>query len=123
MNPITTPPRLMVNLFVDGYLKHINPRTPIFDDAGLHHAIDAHYSDERPQEGRVWALIINNIVLLELGLEIQAARASHSNSRGMNDDILPSFLRNCDRAINNLDAFMVPSLVNVQALMTLVCIS
>ncbi|KAI0011633.1 hypothetical protein F4779DRAFT_192694 [Xylariaceae sp. FL0662B] len=118
-NPVTTPPRLMVNLFVDGYLRNINTRTPIFDDDALHRAIDAHYSDEQPQESRAWALIVNNIVLLELGLEIQAARASHSNSRGMNDDILPSFLRNCDRAIRDLDAFMVPSLVNVQALMTL----
>ncbi|KAI2637994.1 hypothetical protein GGS26DRAFT_546053 [Hypomontagnella submonticulosa] len=118
-NPVTTPPRLMVNLFVDGYLHNINTRTPIFDDVGLRRAIDAHYGDELPQESRAWALIINNIVLLELGLEIQAARASHSNSRGMNDDILPSFLRNCDRAIGNLEAFMGPSLVNVQALMTL----
>ncbi|ETS77645.1 hypothetical protein PFICI_09707 [Pestalotiopsis fici W106-1] len=119
LNPITTPPRLMVNLFVDGYLKHINSRTPIFDDSELHRAIEAHYGDEQPQEGSAMALIINNIVLLEFGMELQAARASHSNSRGMNDDILPSFLKNCDRAIANLDAFMEPSLVNVQALMTL----
>ncbi|KAL7619423.1 hypothetical protein AAE478_009962 [Parahypoxylon ruwenzoriense] len=119
MNPVTTPPRLMVNLFVDGYLRNINTRTPIFNDDELHRAIEAHYSDMQPQGSSAWALIINNIVLLELGLEIQAANASHSNSRGMNDDILPSFLRNCDRAIRNLDAFMAPSLLNIQALMTL----
>ncbi|KAK6825641.1 hypothetical protein PG987_013135 [Apiospora arundinis] len=118
-NPITTPPRLMCNLFIEGYLKHINPRTPIFDDAELRSAIDAHYSEEYPRENSAWALIINNVVLLELGLEIQATRVSHSNSRGMNDDILPSFLRNCDRAIGNLNTFMVPNLANVQALMTL----
>ncbi|KAI0602684.1 hypothetical protein F4775DRAFT_535138 [Biscogniauxia sp. FL1348] len=119
MNPVTTPPRLMVNLFVDGYLENINSRMPIFDPASLHRAIDTHYSEEKPLESTAWALILNNIVLLELSLEIQAARASRSNSYGTNDDILPSFLKNCDRAIGHLDAFMMPSLVNIQALMTL----
>ncbi|KAI8628006.1 hypothetical protein F5Y19DRAFT_465355 [Xylariaceae sp. FL1651] len=119
ISPVTSPPRLMVNLFVEGYLQNINMRTPIFDEDELHRAIDAHYSDEQLQENRAWALIMNNIVLLELGLEIQTSRASHSTSRGTNDDILPSFLRNCDRAIGNLDAFMAPSLANLQALMTL----
>lgn len=118
--PVTTPPRLMANLFIDGYLRNFNARTPIFDEDELHRAIDAHYSDEQLHESRAWALIVNNIVLLELGLEIQTARASHSTSRVTNDEILPSFLRNCDRAIGNLDAFMTPSLVNLQALMTLV---
>ncbi|KAI0396679.1 hypothetical protein F5Y17DRAFT_455747 [Xylariaceae sp. FL0594] len=117
--PVTTPPRLMVNLFIDGYLRNFNARTPIFNEHELHRAIDAHYSDEQLHESRAWGLIMNNIVLLELGLEIQTARASHSTSRVTNDEILPSFLRNCDRAIANLNAFMTPGLVNLQALMTL----
>ncbi|KAK8054549.1 C6 transcription factor [Apiospora phragmitis] len=123
LKPITTPPRLLCNLFIEGYLQHINPRTPIFDDAELHSAIEAHYREEHPKEDSAWALIINNVVLLELGLEIQATRAPHSHSRGMNDDILPSFLRNCDRAIGNLNTFMVPNLANVQALMTLTLVA
>lgn len=120
MSPITTPPRLMVNLFVDGYLRNINSRTPIFNESRLHNAIDAHYSDKQLQDSRARALILNNIILLELSLEIQSGRASRSASRVPNDDILPSFLRNCDRAISNLDAFMAPNLVSLQALMTLV---
>ncbi|KAI1269285.1 hypothetical protein F5Y18DRAFT_374124 [Xylariaceae sp. FL1019] len=119
LSPVTTPPRLMVNLFVDGYLQNVNMRTPIFEDDELHRAINAHYSDRQLQDSRAWALIMNNIVLLELSLEMQAARASHSTSRVTNDDILPSFLRNCDRAIGSLDAFMAPNLVNLQALLTL----
>ncbi|KAI0468361.1 hypothetical protein F4859DRAFT_524612 [Xylaria cf. heliscus] len=119
MSPITTPPRLMVNLFVDGYLRNINTRTPIFNESKLHYAIEAHYSDKQLQDSRARALILNNIILLELSLEIQTGRASRSTSRVPNDDILPSFLRNCDRAINNLDAFMAPNIVSLQALMTL----
>ncbi|KAK8039546.1 hypothetical protein PG993_007957 [Apiospora rasikravindrae] len=122
-NSLTTPPRLLCNLFLEGYLKHINHRTPIFDDAELRSAIETHYNQEHPKENSAWALIINNVVLLELGLEIQATRASYSHSRGMNDDILPSFLRNCDRAIGNLNTFMVPNLANVQALMTLTLVA
>ncbi|KAI1114452.1 hypothetical protein F5Y14DRAFT_441186 [Nemania sp. NC0429] len=124
-DPVTTPPQLIVNLLGDGYLRNINARTPIFDDEELRRAIDAHYAESAPQRSSSWALIINNIVLLELGLEIRTARASHSHPRGMgmDDDIIPSFLQHCHRAISNLDAFMTPSLVNVQALMTLTLVA
>ncbi|KAI1179921.1 hypothetical protein F4777DRAFT_532563 [Nemania sp. FL0916] len=120
---VATPPRLIVNLLGEGYLRNINVRTPIFEDDELRRAIDVHYADDQAQQSYAWALILNNIVLLQLGLEIQTARASHSQSHGMNDEIIPSFLKNCHRAIGNLDAFMAPSLVNVQALMTLTLVA
>ncbi|KAI1428070.1 hypothetical protein F5Y12DRAFT_711385 [Xylaria sp. FL1777] len=123
MSHLTTPPRLMVNLFVNGYLQNINTRTPIFNDIDLHHTIDAHYSDEELRDSGPRALIINNIILLELSLEIKTARASYPTSRVSNKDILPSFLRNCDRAINDLDAFRAPSIINLQALMTLTLVA
>ncbi|KAI0909148.1 hypothetical protein F4823DRAFT_639405 [Ustulina deusta] len=123
MSPLTTPPRLMVNLFVNGYLQHINTRTPIFDDENLHHAIDAHYSDKQLQDSGARALIINNIILLELSLEIKTGRASRPTSRVPNDEILPSFLKNCDRAISNLDAFNAPTILSLQALMTLTLVA
>ncbi|KAI0412188.1 hypothetical protein F5X98DRAFT_355526 [Xylaria grammica] len=123
MSPLTTPPRLMANLFVDGYLRNINARTPIFDDDDLRRAVDAHYSDKQVRDSRARALIINNVILLELSLEIKTGRASRSTSRVPNDDILPSFLRNCDRAIGNLDAFKAPNIVSLQALMTLTLVA
>ncbi|KAI0817874.1 hypothetical protein GGR55DRAFT_694067 [Xylaria sp. FL0064] len=122
-SPLTTPPRLMVNLFIDGYLQNINKRTPIFNDEDLYDAIDAHYSDEELQDNGARALIINSIILLELGLEIKTGRASRPNSRVPNNDILPSFLRNCDRAIGNLDSFKAPTIISLQALMTLTLVA
>lgn len=120
LKPISAPPRLIVNLSVDGYLRNFNKRTPIFDDGDLYQAIDALYSIEhQTQENQAWPLIANAIVLLQLGLETRAA--SHRNTRGMNDGNLPPFLENCDRAVRNLDVFMVPSILNVKALLTLVC--
>ncbi|KAI1307787.1 hypothetical protein F5Y03DRAFT_116245 [Xylaria venustula] len=120
---LSTPPRLMVNLFVNGYLENINTRTPIFNDENLHNIIDAHYNDKELQDSGARALIINNIILLELSLEIKTGRASRPSSRIPNNDILPSFLRNCDRAISNLDIFKAPTIVSLQALMTLTLVA
>ncbi|KAI1357030.1 hypothetical protein F5Y01DRAFT_321340 [Xylaria sp. FL0043] len=122
-SPITTPPRLMVNLFINGYLQNINTRIPIFNDEDLCDAIDAHYSDKALQDNGASSLIINNIILLELNLEIKTARASRPNSRSPNNDILPSFLRNCDRAIGNLDSFKAPTIIGLQALITLTLVA
>lgn len=49
-NPITTPPRLLVGLFFDSYLRHINDRIPIFNEATLRHAIEAHYNGDNPDD-------------------------------------------------------------------------
>ncbi|KAI0523888.1 hypothetical protein F5B22DRAFT_422081 [Xylaria bambusicola] len=123
MKPLTTPPRLMANLFVDGYLRNINTRTPIFDDGNLHQIITSYYSDETLQCSEAYSLIINNFILLELGLEIKASRGFRSASHLLHDDILPSFLKNCNRAITRLDDFKTPTIISLQALMTLTLVA
>ncbi|KEY69085.1 hypothetical protein S7711_09936 [Stachybotrys chartarum IBT 7711] len=120
---ITASSRLMCDKFVKGYLKNFNTCVPIFNEAELHAAIEKHYDGEEVEENSTWTLIINNIVLLQLGLEIRVARASHANSGGMSDELLPSFLWNSDRAIQRLTTLIVPNLVNVQALMTLTLVA
>lgn len=118
---INAPPRLIINLSVDGYLRNYNKRTPIFDDGDLYQAIDSLYSvEQQTYESQAWPIIANAMVLLQLGLEIRVARASHCNTRGMNDSNLSPFLENCDRAVRNLDVFMVPNILNVKVLLTLV---
>ncbi|RYP69145.1 hypothetical protein DL771_006239 [Monosporascus sp. 5C6A] len=121
--PITSPPRLLVDHFLDSFLRNINNFTPIFDEKSLRHSIDTHYSGESPSENDAWALILNNIAALGLSLEAQAARASQSSSRSMNEDIMPLFLRNCDRALAGLEPFKRPSIANIQALLTLALIA
>ncbi|OTB02206.1 hypothetical protein M426DRAFT_13786 [Hypoxylon sp. CI-4A] len=121
--PITTPPRFILDLSIDNYLRNFNTSTPIFDDASLRQVIDLHYSGRPSDDNNAWALIFNNIVLLELGMETQVSRASNSVARNMNDDLFPSFLRNCDRALADLDSFACPSLVNIQALLTLALVT
>ncbi|KAH7303520.1 hypothetical protein B0I35DRAFT_446538 [Stachybotrys elegans] len=122
-NSIATPPAILCQLFIDGYLDNINSRTPIFGQAELRDAVKSHYTqDENAQDTKAWSLIINNVILLELGLEMQAAQAEYSNY-GINEETLPSLLRNCDRAIRDLNTLMVPNLVSIQALMTLVLVA
>ncbi|KAI3320500.1 hypothetical protein HD806DRAFT_235010 [Xylariaceae sp. AK1471] len=117
--PISTPPRLMVDLFLESFLSNINASTPIFDEGELRRAVDEHYAAEEPVANSPWALIFTNIVVLGLGLEAQAANVSKSHSKSMHHELMSSFLRNCDRAIVNLDSFTRPSVVNIQALLTL----
>ena len=119
--PVSTPPRLMVDLFLDSFLCSFNPSFPIFDEVELRRAVDTHYAAEQPVDDSPWALVFTNIVLLGLGLESQVTSVSQSQSKSMHHELMSSFLRNCDRAIANLDSFTRPSMVNIQALLTLVC--
>ncbi|KAI0814542.1 hypothetical protein GGR55DRAFT_632237 [Xylaria sp. FL0064] len=117
--PVSTPPRLMVDLFIESFLCSFNVSFPIFDEAELRRAVDTHYAAEQPTDDSPWALIFTNIVLLGLGLEAQVASVSKSHPKSMHHELMSSFLRNCDRAIANLDSFTRPSVVNIQALLTL----
>ncbi|KAJ2995624.1 hypothetical protein NUW58_g1221 [Xylaria curta] len=117
--PVSTPPRLMVDLFIESFLCSFNASLPIFDEAELRHAVDSHYAAEHPVENSPWALIFTNIVVLGLGLEAQAASVSKTHPKSMHHELMSSFLRNCDRAIANLDSFTIPSVINIQALLTL----
>ncbi|KAI1746040.1 hypothetical protein F4680DRAFT_400126 [Xylaria scruposa] len=117
--PVSTPSRLMVDLFIDSFLCGFNTYFPIFDETELRCAVDAHYSTEAPVDYNPWALIFTNIVLLGLGREAQAASVSASHPKSMHHELTSSFIRNCDRAIANIDSFTRPSVVNIQALLTL----
>ncbi|KAI1656350.1 hypothetical protein F4813DRAFT_364070 [Daldinia decipiens] len=121
--PITAPPRFLLDLFVNNFLGNINIRFPIFEETLLYRAIDTYYSAESSSDSSAWTSIFNNIVLLGLGLEVQVAEATQSNTRNMNNDLLPSFLQNCDRALADLDPFTCPSIINVQVLIMLALVS
>ncbi|CAH0046156.1 unnamed protein product [Clonostachys solani] len=121
---ITSPARFIVNASIDGYLQAFNTKVPIFDENDLRWAINTHYSIESvARNDMAWPLITNAIVLLQIGLELRVAHTSQNNSPTMHDGILFPFLENCDRAMRNLASFMVPTIVNVQALIILTLVS
>ncbi|KAI0171780.1 hypothetical protein GGR52DRAFT_439093 [Hypoxylon sp. FL1284] len=128
--PVIAPPQLITRLFIDGYLRDINTRFPIFDEKHLRDAIDIHYSNAPADEqvvGSPWPIIFNNIALLELGQETQVTRwqagsagASSVSTCPLTDDLVSSLLYHCDRAFADLTAYMRPSLLHVQALSIMV---
>lgn len=144
LRPVVAPPQSITRLFMDGYLQNINARTPIFDDRGLWTAVEAYYS-ERQLGGQpfsqtadndttttdtTWALIFSNIALLELGLETQgmgeqggSGDSGSPRTNALTDDLIASFLRNANRALGDLAAYTRPSLLNVQALLTLALVA
>ncbi|ROW15261.1 hypothetical protein VPNG_03027 [Cytospora leucostoma] len=142
--PVVAPPQLISRLFVDGFLRSINSRIPIFDEKSLRDAVDTYYSGishvpssasstspSAPVAGEnitqsPWAIIFTNISLLGLGLETHATRwqgtsvgSSSISTSLLTDDLISSFLRNCDRALADLTPYTRPSLLHVQALLTL----
>lgn len=134
--PIVAPPQMITRLFVDGYLRDINTRIPIFDEKRLRDAVDIYYShalhapSAPPTEEHTiespWAIIFNNIALLELGLETQVVRWQGSSSDTSSisacslTDNLSSFLRNCNHALADLAPYTRPTVLYVKALLTLV---
>jgi hypothetical protein len=117
---ISTPPRYLLELSMDSFLRNINIHTPIFDEAFLKEAIESHYQCPSASNSDAWALIFSNIIVLTLALDSRVAGATTSHLVSMNDDILHSFLKNCDRAFADLDKFTRPCATNAQVLLTLV---
>ncbi|KAI0403332.1 hypothetical protein F4802DRAFT_571752 [Xylaria palmicola] len=117
--PVSVPPRLMVDLFIKNFLCSYNMLFPVFDRAELGDAVDAFYAADQQIDNSPWALIFTNIIVLGLGREAQTASVSKSHPKSMHHELISSFLRNCDRAITNLDSFTRPSIANIQALLTL----
>ncbi|KAK3332937.1 hypothetical protein B0T19DRAFT_439739 [Cercophora scortea] len=141
--PIVAPPQMIARLFVDGFLRNINSRIPIFEEQGLRNALDLYYSGAshapsslastppsalpvgEHESDNPWAIIFNNIALLELGLETHVTSwqgslaGSSSMTSLLTEDLTSSFLRNCDRALADLTPYSRPCLLHVQALLTL----
>ncbi|KAK9421816.1 putative Zn(2)-C6 fungal-type domain-containing protein [Seiridium unicorne] len=146
--PVVAPPQMIARLFIDGFLRNINSRIPVFDEKALRDAVDFYYADlshmpssmssasssvpptgDRTSDGS-WAIIFNNIALLELGLETHVtqwqgnlAGSSPISTSLLTEDLISSFLRNCDRALADLTPYTRPSLLHVQALLTLALVA
>ncbi|KAI1370678.1 hypothetical protein F4677DRAFT_451188 [Hypoxylon crocopeplum] len=145
--PVVAPPRLITRLFIDGFLRNINTRIPIFNEKELRDAVDIYYlglsqvaslsstsqsallADEHATDSP-WAIIFTNTALLELGLEAQTARWKGSQASScsitsslLTKDLIALFFRNCDRALADLTPYTRPSLLHVQALLTLALVA
>lgn len=133
--PVVAPPHLIIRLFLDEFLQNINYRIPIFNETSLREAVELYYSGNTHALGlsgehsadSAWAVIFTNIVLLGLSLETQTTRwqrslaaSSLASSNLLHEELVSSLFRNCDRALAEVTSYTRPSLLHVQALLTLV---
>ena len=117
---VASPPRSFLDSVIDCFLNEINSTRPIFQESRLKEAIDQHYTSDASEAIEARSLCFSNIILLTLGLKSRSVRRHCSDRREMDDDLLLSFLKNSRRAFGQLDNYIEPRLINVQALATLV---
>lgn len=118
--PLACPPRSFLDASIDCYLSEVNTIFPVFDEVSLRESIDDHYTKPVGETDEARSLCFNNIILLTLGLKSRLARRNGSHVNKMDDDWLTSFVNNSRRALQNLERFFHPRLVNAQGLVTLV---
>jgi hypothetical protein len=117
---VDSPPYRILQSLLSVYLSQFNLYTPIFDETRLKNAIEEHYSGRAVENREAWSLCFNNIILLAMCVESRLGHQTQTNLQGMQDEIIHSFLRNSYRCFNDLDRFSELSVVNIQALTTLV---
>ncbi|KAJ5749141.1 uncharacterized protein N7511_010837 [Penicillium nucicola] len=101
------PPRQLLSVMVECFLKNADYATSIFDHQSLYHAIDRVYQDPANPEEKPWVLCFNLIILLTLGAE---------HPLQSEDPFVRPMLQAVHVAAGNSRLFMEPRLVSVQAL-------
>ncbi|GAM35486.1 C6 transcription factor [Talaromyces pinophilus] len=120
---LSTPPRTLLVPALEYFLEHVNSYIPIFEEAYLREMVDEHYADINKDQSASRPLILNCIILLSLNNSARRNGITDSHMGTMGEDLIPTFRRNCDRAIANLFEFTCPAQGNVQALMTLALVA
>ncbi|RAO67949.1 uncharacterized protein BHQ10_003961 [Talaromyces amestolkiae] len=120
---LSTPPRTLLVPALEYFLEHVNSYIPIFEEAYLREMVDEHYADINKDQSASRPLILNCIILLSLNNSARRNGITDSHMGTMGEDLIPTFRRNCDRALANLFEFTRPAQGNVQALMTLALVA
>ena len=117
--PLSLPPRFLLETTLDSFLKELNPVLPIFARSSLLEAIKLQYDPQQDNFDPAWATCFNNIVLQFLTTKAGAGADSPSRS-AMDDSLKTTFLVNAQRCYRNMERFLQPRVVNVQALLSMV---
>lgn len=110
---ICLPPRQLLSIILDSFLKQADYSTDIFSRQSIYEAVDRVYKEPSNPASEAWALCFNLVILLTLGAE-HPVRSDDPFARPM--------LQAVYAAARNPNCFMLPRLVNVQALALLVSI-
>lgn len=123
--PLVLPSRELLERVIQGYFKHIHPVTPLVDQTRLQEAVGTYYTSRPSGTGEgvdlAWAVIFNYIVIrclagMYMPLESRVSNMDFASANALEQP----FIVNIRRALAKLDYFIKPTLVNVQALLSLV---
>lgn len=108
---IRLPPRQLLCVMLDNFLKQVDYSTDIFCRPTIYEAVERAYKEPSSPTSEPWALCFNLIILLTLGAE----HPIHSE-----DPFVRPMLQAAHAAARRPSFFMSPRLVNVQTLALLV---
>ena len=128
--PPKLPPKALLDASLESYFRQVNPTLPVFDEDSFYDNIHKNYEAGSDQANRAWIMCFNNVILQTLNARTASSftkkpqnNASSPLSADLEAKILTPFLINLRRAVCRLDYFHKPSLVSVQALMSMVILA
>lgn len=123
--PPKLPPQGLLDASLESYFRQVNPTLPVFDEDSFYDNIHKNYEAGSDQAHWAWIMCFNNVILQTMDARTAASfmKKPHNKASSpldMEAKILSPFLINLRRATGRLDCFHQPSLVSVQALMSMV---
>lgn len=104
---ISLPPKQLLSIVLESFLKDPDYTTDIFHHQLVYHAMDRVYKDPSSPNADSWALCFNLIVLLSLGKE---------HPLDCQDPFVRPMLQAVQSAVRNWRLLMEPRLINIQTL-------
>ena len=124
--PLSLPPQELLEDFLQIYFDHINWTLPLFHKDTFLQNVRRTY-ELGPEANNAWILCFNSIMLLILNNRAPAAPKNGEDPESiladdtMAADLIKPLHANFKRGLNELQSLLEPSLVNVQALILMVC--
>ncbi|KAL7270001.1 hypothetical protein RUND412_007302 [Rhizina undulata] len=106
------PPKDVAEILVNEYFEYVNVWFPLFDAGRFKEKFHQYYSDPKSvSTDRAWLVCFNNVLIF-------GSFGGVTYPRGKAGFVTKDCFRNAWAAIDDLEVFMSPRLINVQALMT-----
>ncbi|RYO74616.1 hypothetical protein DL764_010769 [Monosporascus ibericus] len=125
-SPLAMPPMAILEAMMEPYFSLVNPNMPIWTQNAFRKLVDDFQTFGNVVKDRACAVCCNNMILLTLAaksLRDEAKRRAQSTSKqrpaSMDLDLIRPFLANAKRAVNKIEQLLTPSLVNLQAFLSL----
>ena len=121
----TPPPFLILDAMVEPYFNSINPHFPIWTAQSFKRMATALRHSVADEQDLASIVSCNNMILMCLTASSASSRRGlgvreRNKTSSIDSDLITGFLRNAERAFDNIGQFLSSRLINVQALLSLV---